>query len=112
MSTKARNQNDNTIVPTVRIKMIRVMALAILAFQTLSAQIVTATNCVHQAGDNPDWARPDFDDRQWSTEFPKIGNPFIWTRCRLDLSDLPAPASIGVEGGIFTRGRSAPPAAA
>jgi hypothetical protein len=111
MSTNAWNQNDNTIVPTIRTKMIRLLALAILAFQPLRAQIVTATDCVHQAGDNPDWARPDFDDRQWSTEFPKIGSPFIWTRCRLDLSSLPSPISVGVEGGIFTRGRSAPPAA-
>jgi sigma-B regulation protein RsbU (phosphoserine phosphatase) len=92
--------------------MYSLLLLALLTLQGLSAQIVTATSCVHQSGDNPDWARPDFDDSQWSAEFPKVGNPFIWTRCHLDLSSLPSPVSVGVEGGLFTRGRSAPPATA
>ncbi len=98
MSTKAWNQNDNTAVPAVRIKMIELMALAILAFQPLIAQVVTADNCVHQAGDNPGWARKDFDDSQWSKQFPFIGSPYVWTRCRIDLSPLPriAPLLIGV----------------
>jgi hypothetical protein len=78
----------------------------------LHAQVVTADNCVHQAGDNPEWARPDFDDRQWSQQFPNIGSPYIWTRCRLDLSSLTGVLSIGVQGGVFTGRRSNAPAAA
>ncbi len=38
--------------------MIRFLMGALLTLQAPSAQIVTATNYVHQTGDNPDWARP------------------------------------------------------
>lgn len=68
--------------------MIKVLMAALLTTPLLAAHVVTATNCVHQAGDNPDWARPDFDDRRWSKQFPGTGNPYVWTRCRVDLSSL------------------------
>ncbi len=78
--------------------MIRLLLGALLTIQALSAQFVPATNCIHQAGDNPDWARPDFDDSQWAKAFPAIGSPYVWTRCRIDLRSLPpaAPIHIGV----------------
>ncbi len=80
--------------------MIRSIAIsAILVMQPLAAQIVKADHCVHQSGDNPDWARPGFDDRQWSSQFPAIGSPYVWTRYTLDLKSLPrtGPIEIGVD---------------
>jgi sigma-B regulation protein RsbU (phosphoserine phosphatase) len=78
--------------------MLKLLIAALLATPMLSAQVVTAHNCVHQVGDNPDWARPDFDDRQWSKQSPETGSPYVWTRCRVDLSSLPPtlPVHIGV----------------
>ena len=77
----------------------RLLFAMLLALPTLTAQIVTADNCVHQAGDNPAWARPDFDDSEWSKQFPAIGSPYVWTRCRLDMKSLPrtGPIHVGVE---------------
>jgi len=64
--------------------------------------MVEATNCVHTSGDNPAWARPDFDDRQWSPDLPRFGTPYTWSRCRLDLSALvvqaPFHATVQVHG--------------
>ena len=53
--------------------MLRFLLVALLTLQALSAQVVTATGCVHQTGDNPDWARPDFDDRQWTKDHGVTG---------------------------------------
>ncbi len=79
--------------------MLKLLIATLLAAPMLSAQVVTANNCVHQVGDNPDWARPDFDDREWSKQIPASGDsPYVWTRCRVDLSSLPptVPVHIGV----------------
>ncbi len=49
---------------------------------------VEATGCRHTAGDDPAWARPDFDDSGWETDFLRFGTPYTWSRCQLDLSAL------------------------
>jgi hypothetical protein len=53
-----------------------------------TALTVEATDCVHTKGDDPAWAKPDFDDRGWTSTFPRVGNPYTWSRCRLDLRPL------------------------
>ena len=54
---------------------------------------VEATGCRHTAGDDPAWARPDFDDSGWEPDLPKFGNPYTWSRCQLDLSALAVPGT-------------------
>lgn len=63
-----------------------------LVAATLLGQVVEATGCVHKEGDDPAWARPDFDDRDWQTALPRQTAGYTWTRCRLDLRSLPATA--------------------
>ena len=77
--------------------MLKLLIAILLAIPMLTAQVVTADNCVHQAGDNPDWARPDFDDSQWNQQYPAKGSPYIWTRCRLDLRSLPRTEQVYIE---------------
>ncbi len=43
---------------------------------TAQQEIVTATNWRAHEGDNPAWARPDFDDSQWATiSFSQLNDP-------------------------------------
>ena len=53
---------------------------------------VTPTNCLYKEGDDPAWARPEFDDHDWSTTRPDLdrlaARPYLWTRCRVDLWPL------------------------
>jgi sigma-B regulation protein RsbU (phosphoserine phosphatase) len=76
--------------------MLKLLIAALLEAPLLIAQVITADNCVHQAGDNPDWARPDFDDTRWSKQYPGFGKPYIWTRCRLDLRSFPPTVPIHI----------------
>ncbi len=61
---------------------------------SVSAQVVTPTNCVYREGDDPAWSRPDYDDRGWSTRGPKVAplelseiptTRMLWMRCRVTL---------------------------
>jgi hypothetical protein len=65
----------------------------VLAAVNLPGQIIEATGCVHNGGDDPAWARSDFDDRKWQTDLPPIGTRYSWTRCHLDLGPLSTAAS-------------------
>jgi hypothetical protein len=76
--------------------MTKLLIASLLATPMLSAQVVAADNCVHQAGDNPDWARPEFDDRQWVRSQPFKPGSIVWTRCRLNLSELPLGSSLHI----------------
>jgi phosphoserine phosphatase RsbU/P len=52
---------------------------------------VSGTNCVWHAGDNPQWAAPEFNDAGWSAiaKWPARGRPSsAWIRCHADLSSL------------------------
>jgi hypothetical protein len=73
----------------------------ILVASNLPGQIVEATGCVHKVGDDPAWARADFNDRDWQTDLPPITNSYSWTRCRLDLRSLPAGAKWQINVGAM-----------
>lgn len=73
----------------------------ILVASNLPGQIVEATGCVHKVGDDPAWARADFNDRDWQTDLPPITNGYSWTRCRLDLRSLPAAAQLQINVGAM-----------
>ncbi len=83
-------------------------AAALLAAMSLAAQTpeaVEATGCVFHEGDDPRWAQPDFDDRDWSRTPPDVQaeqytiaggsmaahtSVYLWQRCRLNLTPLAA----------------------
>ena len=88
-------------ISSTYIKLAAVLALLVLQVQALDAQIVEATGCVHKVGDDPAWARPDFDDQDWQTDLPPTRGGYTWTRCRLDLRSLPATAQWQINVGAM-----------
>jgi hypothetical protein len=74
----------------------------LLLFVSASAfgQVIEAENCVYHEGDDPSWARPDYDDNAWMTE-TEIGREAakmyrygFWMRCRVNTEPLPAAAQV------------------
>ncbi len=65
------------------------LAIPILAQNQLTVQ---PTSCVYKEGDDPSWAKPDFDDHDWSPTRPDLQrpaeSPHYWMRCRFDLRPL------------------------
>lgn len=74
---------------TLRQCSLALLAAACLTLK-LNAQIVEATNCVFREGDDPQWARPDFDDSGWDKSPPQnlAQSRFLWRRCRIDATPL------------------------
>ncbi|MBI3210383.1 MAG: serine/threonine-protein phosphatase, partial [Candidatus Solibacter usitatus] len=82
-----------------------------------SVLTVTPTSCVYKEGDDAAWAKPDFDDRDWSPTRPDLErlatSPYLWTRCRLDLRPLartdPVEVQVQTEGAwqMFVNGEAA-----
>ncbi|MBI3208150.1 MAG: serine/threonine-protein phosphatase [Candidatus Solibacter usitatus] len=72
----------------------RLSTLLLLAIPLAAQSVLTVapTSCVFKEGDDPAWARPDFDDRDWSPTRPDLNrlatSPYLWMRCRLDLRPL------------------------
>ena len=51
-------------------------------------QVYKAKDCVYREGDDPRWARPDYDDSGWANVAPFSVNatppgPYLWMRCRI-----------------------------
>ena len=54
----------------------------------LNAQVAQATHCVYREGDDPQWARPDYDDSGWQKAPPNLlyqrpVSRILWQRCRI-----------------------------
>jgi sigma-B regulation protein RsbU (phosphoserine phosphatase) len=80
--------------------------LLVLFSMTVYGQVIEAENCVYHQGDDPSWARPDYDDSAW---MKSAGSPYVsrdaakmyrygfWMRCRLNTEPLPAGAQLFVQ---------------
>jgi hypothetical protein len=61
----------------------------------LQAQVVETTHGVYREGDDPRWARPDYDDSGWAKSpadllYQRPQSHILWERCRIDTRSLPA----------------------
>jgi hypothetical protein len=60
---------------------------------SLCEQVVDVKNCVYREGDDPQWARPEYNDSDWAGAFPDESKHlpktrFLWQRCHVDVSPL------------------------
>jgi sigma-B regulation protein RsbU (phosphoserine phosphatase) len=63
------------------------------------AQVYEAKNCVYREGDDPAWARTDYDDSTWQRTPPDAfrtttHSAYRWTRCRIEMPRLSAPGPL------------------
>ena len=84
-------------------KLMRSALLLLFLCASAFAQVIEANNCVYHEGDDPSWARPDYDDSAWmkSTRVRfgdqakgKMYRTGFWMRCRVDTEPLPATAPV------------------
>jgi len=69
-----------------------------------SVVTITPEQCVWRAGDNPAWAAPGFDDSAWqpySRFNVRSDLPYIWVRCRADLSPLQTARDPAVQVALY-----------
>jgi len=51
------------------------------------AQVYEFRNCVFHEGDDPAWARSDYDDRAWLSSPPDTRtSPYLWARCAVSIA--------------------------
>jgi hypothetical protein len=106
--------------PLIRLLPLAAGLLISLAARTASAQVVDATDLHHpveigsigvvQAGDNPAYAQPDFDDSKWlpvnakdplSEYFPHNQPPIVWRRLRVKVS--PQQTDLALQANSISR---------